>query len=296
MLAFKRVRLYDYLSKTQVACIDRLADSPRADLFKCNLHWQDESTLLIGWADLIRVARIRPRPRTNDAPSTNYPPVLVETTASFKLDCMIAGLAPHPIPAVSSLIDELPDSLKPEPGKPQQPQILTSFLIVAYTPPETFNDTDEMTDDRARQARKAAERPEIRIISRAGEEVAVDALSITDYQHWGCNDYAVVEAVGLDDNAISITHRSYVVLSPKDLVKVMPRDRKDHVEWLVERRRYEEALKEAEKIETEERMAVVKAEDKAEVDEKSKVHLSVQKIGQKYIDHLVAEGVSRYQL
>jgi len=55
-------------------------------------------------------------------------------------------------------------------------------------------------------------------------------------------------------------------------------------------------LKEAEKIETEERMAVVKAEDKAEDDEKSKVHLSVQKIGQKYIDHLVAEGVSCNQL
>jgi len=76
----------------------------------------------------------------------------------------------------------------------------------------------------------------------------------------------------------------------------MPRDRKDRVEWLVERRRYEEALTEAGKIETEERMAVVKAEDKAEDDEKSKVHLSVQEIGQKYIKHLVNEGASCNQL
>lgn len=206
---------------------------------------------------------------------------------------MIAGLAPHPTPAISTLIDELPDSLKPDPGKPRQSHLLTSFLIVAYTPPEAFDDTDEMTDDRARQARKAAERPEIRIISRAGEEVAVDALSITDYQQWGCNDYAVVEAVGLDDPLVSITHRSYVVLSPRDLVKVMPRDRRDHVEWLVERRRYEEALKEAEQIEAEERMVVVKSEDKAEDDDKRRAHLSAQEIGQKFIEHLVSEGVSR---
>ncbi|KIL61096.1 hypothetical protein M378DRAFT_1059673, partial [Amanita muscaria Koide BX008] len=42
---------------------------------------------------------------------------------------------------------------------------ITAFLIVAYTPPETFQ--DEMTDDHANQARKAAERPELRLISRA---------------------------------------------------------------------------------------------------------------------------------
>ena len=37
------------------------------------------------------------------------------------------------------------------------------------------------------------------IISQAEEEVAADALSITDYQNWGCNDYTIVTTVELDD-------------------------------------------------------------------------------------------------
>lgn len=285
-LALQGVRIYDQASLSHLAFIDRPADSPRADLFKCNLHWQDDSTLLIGWANLIKVARIRTRPQTKDAPSSSLPPLLVEITAIFKLDCMVAGLVPHPMPAAISL-DGLPQSLKPEAGKPERTPMLTSFLIVAYTPPETFEDTDQMTEDRARQARKAAERPEMRIVSRAGEELAADALSITDYQNWGCNDYAIVATVDLDDPLASYTDRNYVILSPRDLVLVKPRDRRDHVEWLVERARYEEALKEAEEIEAQERMAIVKT------DEETKSHLTAQEIGQKYVEHLVSEGMTR---
>ena len=286
-LVLQGVRIYDHVSQGHLAFIDRPADSPRADLFKCNLYWQDDSTLLIGWANIIKVARMRTRSGTNDTPSSGLPSLLVEITAVFKLDCMVAGLVPHPIPVASFALDTLPQSFKPEAGKKDRAQILTSFLIVAYTPPETFEDTDQMTDDRARQARKAAERPEMRIISRAGEELAVDALSITDYQNWGCNDYTIVPTVELDDPLVSYTDRNYVILSPRDLVLVMPRDRRDHVEWLVERARYEEALKEAEEIEAQERMAVIKVDQEA----KTKIHLTPQEIGQKYVEHLVSEGM-----
>jgi len=197
---------------------------------------------------------------------------------------MIAGVVPHPTPVPSSNLTDgiLPASLKPEGSKPQM-QTLTSFLVVAYVPPEAFDDTDEMTDDRRRQARKAAERPEMRIISRAGEELAADALSITDYQHWGCNDYTVVEVSGSDDLLALDMDRSYVVMSPRDLVRVMPRDRRDHIAWLVERGRYEEALTDVEKLEAEEAAMGSKLKG-------TEVHLSVQEIGQKYIEHLVQEG------
>ena len=141
-----------------------------------------------------------------------------------------------------------------------------------------------MTDDRRRQARKAAERPEMRIISRAGEELAADALSITDYQHWGCNDYTVVEVSGSDDPLALDADRSYVVMSPRDLVRVMPRDQRDHIAWLVERGRYEEALTTVEKLEA--------AEEAASGSKLvgTEVHLSAQEIGQRYIEHLVQEG------
>ncbi|KAF8165888.1 vacuolar assembling protein VPS41 [Crassisporium funariophilum] len=273
------VKIYDSVSQTRITYIDRPADSPRGDLFKCTLHWQDDSTLLIAWADHIKVARIRARPRPNNNASTaNLPPLLVEITAVFQLDCMVAGIVPHPTPIAPSTL--LPESLKNTETKMQPPATLTSFLVVAYEPPETF--VDEMTDDRVRQARKAAERPELRIISRAGEELAADALTITDYQNWGCNDYSLVEVTtcGLEDPMAALTgERSYVVMSPRDLVLVKPRDRRDHIGWLVERRRYEEALEEVEKEEAEGQHTKIE-----------KDHLSAKEIGQRYVEHLVSEG------
>ena len=202
----------------------------------------------MGWADQIKVARIRARPRTaTSSASSNVPPLLVEITAVFQLDCMVAGIIPHP--------------------SSQDPLSLTSFLIIAYTPPDT-SFYNEATEDRAQQARKVAERPEMRIISRAGEELAADALGISGFQSWGCNDYALAEIK--PDGAAG---GCYIVLSPQDIVMVKPRDRKDHINWLVERQRYEEALEELEKL-----------GDSQGGDN------NASEIGQKYIEHLVAEG------
>ena len=136
-----------------------------------------------------------------------------------------------------------------------------------------------MTDDRARQARKAAERPELRIISRGGEELTADALTITNYQHWSCNDYVLVEVSSGDQQPLDADkERCYVIMSPMDLVLVKPRDKRDHVLWLAERRRYEEALEELERFETE-------GSGSKEGDE-----LIVHDIRGKYIHYLVHEG------
>ena len=232
------------------------------------------------------MARIRARPRQNNDPSTaNLPPFLVEITAVFQLDCMVAGIVPHPTPIPSPEGALIPLSSKPNEVKQSltsPPLItttsLTSFLVIAYTPPETF--VDEMTDDRARQARKAAERPELRIISRSGEELTADALTITSYQQWSCNDYVLVEVPSDDQQPLNADkERCYVIMSPKDLVLVKPRDRRDHVMWLVERRRYEEALDELETFEAE-----------GSGNQKEEDELIVQDIRRRHIHHLVREG------
>jgi hypothetical protein len=89
------------------------------------------------------------------------------------------------------------------------------------------------------------------IISRAGKELAADALSI-DYQHWEFNDYTVVEVSGSDDPLALDMDRSYVARNLRNLVRVMPRDWRDHIVWLVKRGRYEEVLTTVEKLEAEE--------------------------------------------
>ncbi|KAF7984727.1 hypothetical protein HWV62_11658 [Athelia sp. TMB] len=270
------VKIYDTSSQTRITFIDRPENSPRADLFKCTLHWQDDSTLLIAWADHIKVARIRARPRNPAAapPSTaGQPPLLVEITAVFQLDCMVAGIVPHP--TLSPSTGDAASRRSSWSGA-APPPALTSLLVLAYSPPDTSYLTgNERTEDRAQQARKAAERPELRIISRAGEELTADALSVTDFHKWGCNDYVLTEVDGAstgDDEA-----KWYAVLSPRDIVIVKPRDRRDHVAWLLERKRYEEALEEVEKIQP------TPGDD-------AKEELDAVLIGTRYIEHLVAEG------
>jgi len=61
------------------------------------------------------------------------------------------------------------------------------------------------------------------LCQRAGEELAADALSVTGYQSWGCNDYAL-EKMDPEDTGDTST---YLVLSPRDVIIVRPRDRKD---------------------------------------------------------------------
>ncbi|KAI0053795.1 vacuolar assembling protein VPS41 [Auriscalpium vulgare] len=263
------VKVYDTTSQTRVTFIERQAESPRPDLFKCTLHWQDDSTLLIAWADVIKVARIRGRPRnTNSSATANLPPLIVEITAVFQLDCMIAGIVPHLSPTASTAIPAHQRSVSTSTTSSRVP-VPTSLLVVAYSPPDT-SFKNEATEDRTVQARKAAERPELRIVSRAGEELAADALTVAGYQSWSCNDYVLAEA---DPDDAGQT-RAYVVLSPRDVILVRPRDRKDHIAWLVERKRYEEALEQLELLEGEAGAGAVDAVE----------------IGQKYIEHLIGEG------
>jgi vacuolar protein sorting-associated protein 41 len=234
------VRIYDTGSSQRVAFLDRPANSPRADLFKCTLQWRDDTTLMIAWANYVKLVRIRPRPSASA--STRF---LIEVTAIFQVDCMISGIAPHASP----------------PG---------SFLVLGYIAPDTFE--NEATSDRAEQRRKAAHRPELRIISRSGEELSSDVLGLTGYEHFGCNDYVLQPSFfGAQEESLD---GIYVVTSPQNVVLVKPRDDVDHVGWLVDRLKYAEALAEIQRLE-----------------KTGSTHgLDAPEIGRKYIRHLIEEG------
>ncbi|TRM69810.1 hypothetical protein BD626DRAFT_393164 [Schizophyllum amplum] len=268
------VKIYDTTSRTRITFIDRPADSPRADLFRCTLHWQDDATLLIAWADLIKVARIRARPAVAGADASA---LFVEITAVFQLDCMAAGILPHPMPSSPSVV--LDDrSISSQQSKTRATRTLTSFLVLAYYPPDTsILHADEATADSVMQKRKAAERPELRIISRSGEELANDALSVAGYQSWQCNDYALAKVGNPSLDAAADGDQCYVILSPRDIVIAKPRDARDHIGWLVERERYEEALEDIDEL---------SRDSKDPRDEE----LNTVAIGHKYIDYLVRQG------
>lgn len=61
--------------------------------YRCNLHWSDERTLLIGWVDTIQVCVIRKR-NFSETTLHGLPSFLVDPIFSFKTNFYISGLAP----------------------------------------------------------------------------------------------------------------------------------------------------------------------------------------------------------
>ncbi|OCF77367.1 vacuolar protein sorting 41 [Kwoniella mangroviensis CBS 8886] len=227
------VKIYDTTTSQRIGYIDRGAHAPRAELFKCTLQWKDDHTLIIGWADHIKIVRIRNRAKSQT--STGLPALTVEMTSIYQVDCMISGLA----------------------------QFNSSYVVLAYIAPDTYE--NEATDNPMEQRRKAANRPELRLIDR-GEEVNADALSLTNYHMYGCNDYSLIKSQRENEHV-------FFVISPSDIIVVRPRDEIDHIDWLVERERYSEALESAE-----------------ELRKKHGNALDVKAIGLKYMNHLLAQG------
>ncbi|KAK4705598.1 vacuolar protein sorting-associated protein 41, partial [Phenoliferia sp. Uapishka_3] len=230
------VRIYDTASAQRITYISRADDSPRADLFKCTLHWQDDHTLLIAWADFIKVAVVKEREgkRGQLGVGLATTELYVEVVSIFQVDCMISGVAPHG----------------------------DSYLILAYMTEDTFG--NEATENRDEQRRKAGSRPELRVISKDGEELSSDAIGLRNYDRFQCRDYSLCPAP---------TGESFYVISPQDIVVAKPRDEADHIAWLIEQRHYEEALK---------------ALDKSGLTGMDGFDITA--IGVKYLEHLVDEN------
>lgn len=53
------VKIQDMAVNQRITFIDRPAGSPRADLYRCHLVWQNDVTLLIAWADSVKIALIK---------------------------------------------------------------------------------------------------------------------------------------------------------------------------------------------------------------------------------------------
>ena len=85
-------------------------------------------------------------------------------------------------------------------------------------------------------ARGHAQRPQLRLISQNKDEVlevAVDALSIRGFSEYRCNDYHLEYVEG--ENCM-------LIVSPKEIVVAKLRDMDDHLDFLIEREKYEEAF------------------------------------------------------
>ncbi|KAG0255570.1 Vacuolar protein sorting-associated protein 41 [Mortierella polycephala] len=141
--------------------------------------------------------------RPKDQMKAGLPAQYVEITTMFQTDFIVCGIAPFK----------------------------DMLLLMAYV----VDDIDEIAHmtDAERSERKLAKRPELRIINAYNEEISSDALTLHGYTHYQANDYMFENLPSQD---------MFYIGSPKDLVVAKERDLDDHIEWLMERERYEEAL------------------------------------------------------
>jgi hypothetical protein len=229
------VRIYDVNSKQRITFISPPKDKPRADLYRCSLVWQDDNTLLVAWGDTIKVVKIRQREApskivgANVLASTSSTKPVVEIVSILQLDCMISGIAPRG----------------------------GDFLILAYI--EDDDEDDEDGEPNNGPNGPEAQRPEWRLISADGEELSSDVLSLQGYSRFRCNDYLLVPSYeAIQNGALAIASNDnskmakstdakadsdyFYVVSPRDIVIARSRDQKDHIDWLLQHRHFDEAL------------------------------------------------------
>nr|XP_009677728.1 PREDICTED: vacuolar protein sorting-associated protein 41 homolog isoform X3 [Struthio camelus australis] len=92
------------------------------------------------------------------------------------------------------------------------------------------------------------------------EEISSDALTVRGFQENECRDYHLEYSEG---------ESLFYIISPRDVVVAKERDQDDHIDWLLEKKKYEEAL-----------MA-------AEISQKTIKKHKILDIGLAYINHLV---------
>ncbi|KAG0031903.1 Vacuolar protein sorting-associated protein 41 [Podila clonocystis] len=141
--------------------------------------------------------------RPKDQMRSGLPAQYVEITTMFQTDFIVCGIAPFK----------------------------EMLLLMAYN----VDNIDEIAHISGSETneRKMAKRPELRIINAFNEEISSDALTLHGFAHYQANDYMFEHLPSQD---------MFYIGSPKDLVVAKERDLDDHIQWLMERERYEEAL------------------------------------------------------
>jgi WD40 repeat protein len=86
------VKMYDIKTKERLTFINRSnkKGGPPPGAYPCNLTFANETTLLIGWADSVKIAVVKPRLVRGRVEPVRY----VQIVAMFQTDFIVAGIAP----------------------------------------------------------------------------------------------------------------------------------------------------------------------------------------------------------
>jgi len=201
------IKIFDIRTRERITYINRPNDSPRPELYHCCLRWKDNVTLIVAWADSVKIAKIKTRnsrrnpglPATHSSNNATSSDRFVQIVAMFQTDFWISGIAPFG----------------------------PYLVILAYIEEEGKN---------GKKNREAA-RPELRFVNIQNEDLCSDALPIYSYQYYKATDYRLACTERAAEK-----NKFFYIVSPKDIVIGRPRDVDDRLAWLLTRRKYKKAF------------------------------------------------------
>ncbi|XP_048755315.1 vacuolar protein sorting-associated protein 41 homolog isoform X2 [Ostrea edulis] len=84
------VKIFDMSSRSRITFISK-DHNYRPDQYQCSMCWKDSHTLLLAWADKVKVCVVKDR---EDRDARDLPQRYVEITAMFTLDSFACGISP----------------------------------------------------------------------------------------------------------------------------------------------------------------------------------------------------------
>ena len=103
------VKIFDTNSRKLITKIARDPKSPSPADYHCHLCWYSAVTLLVGWANTIKICQVRPR-TSSDSP--DLPPFYVEVMNIIYLDHYVSGIGAQPDDKIISLGYRPPENEK----------------------------------------------------------------------------------------------------------------------------------------------------------------------------------------
>eukprot|EP01088_Endostelium_zonatum_P016114 TRINITY_DN4223_c0_g1_i1.p1 TRINITY_DN4223_c0_g1~~TRINITY_DN4223_c0_g1_i1.p1 ORF type:complete len:1005 (-),score=309.56 TRINITY_DN4223_c0_g1_i1:127-3141(-) len=175
------VKILDVETKERITFIERPKGSPRLELYRCYLCWETDTSLIIGWADSIKIAVIKERSgNAVGSGGSSLPSRYVEITGMFQInDVFISGIAPF-----------------------GEYLILLAFL--------------QKTKKSKKDGEDEVPTPELRIITRQNEEISYDALEINGYQNYHPTSYKLSH-MSKESLFYIVAPKDVVIAKPRDL-------------------------------------------------------------------------------
>ncbi|XP_033100786.1 vacuolar protein sorting-associated protein 41 homolog [Anneissia japonica] len=88
------VKVYDVLHRQRITFIRRdHGEGLRSEIYTCSICWKDDKTLIIGWADTVKICVVKDR-LPYEAQAKRLPLRFVEIVSLFKTDFFVCGVAP----------------------------------------------------------------------------------------------------------------------------------------------------------------------------------------------------------